>query len=166
MEVRRGSPYFLAAAFSSSTMTFFTRLGLFSRSSRSSISSRSASVSRVRLRIYSLLMFRSLISATYSAWIWSMPKPIIRLGMTSASSSVSRIMRMALSISSRMRFRPFSRCSFSFFLPSTKKIRRFTLSVRHAVHSSRICRMPSTLGLPAISTLKLQAKASSSGVSL
>ena len=24
---------------------------------------------------------------TYSAWIWSMPKPIIRLGMTSASSS-------------------------------------------------------------------------------
>ena len=34
-------------------------------------------------------MLRSLISATYSAWIWSMPKPIIRLGTTSASFSVS-----------------------------------------------------------------------------
>ena len=43
----------------------------------------------------------------------AMPKPMIRLGTTSASSSVSRMMRMALSMSSRMRPRPLRRCSFS-----------------------------------------------------
>ena len=118
----------------------------------------------MRLRMYSLLILRSLISATYSAWIWSMPKPIIRLGTTSASDSVSRMMRMALSMSSRMRLRPLSRCSFSAFLRFWKKTRRRTHSVRHAVHSSMISRTPSTRGIPAMRMLKLQAKLSSSGV--
>ena len=39
-------------------------------------------------QIYSLLMLRRRISATYSAWTWSMPKPIIRLGTTSDRKSV------------------------------------------------------------------------------
>ena len=95
-------------------MTALIRAWLPTRSWRSAISFSSSSVSWVRLRIYSLLMFRSLISATYSAWTWSMPKPIIRLGMTSASSSVSRMIWMARSMSRRIFFRPWRRWSFSF----------------------------------------------------
>ena len=83
-------------------MTFLMRAGLSTRSLRSAISSARELVSWVRLRIYSLLMLRSRMSATYSAWTASMPKPIIRLGMTSESSSVSRMMRMARSMSSRI----------------------------------------------------------------
>ena len=93
-----------------------------------------------------------------------MPKPIIRFGTTSASDSVSRMMRMALSMSSRMRRRPLSRCSFSFRLPSTKNTRRRTLSVRQAHHSSSNSRTPITRGIPAMSTLKLQDMVSSSVV--
>ena len=95
-----------------------------------------------------------------------MPKPIIRLGMTSDSSSVSRMILMALSMSSRMRLRPLRRWSFSLRFPRTKNTRRRTDSVRQAVHSSRIRRTPSTWGIPPIRTLKLQEKASSRGVCL
>ena len=95
-----------------------------------------------------------------------MPKPIIRLGMTSASSSVSRMMAMALSMSSRMRFRPSSRCSFSFLRERMKYTRRLTHSVRHAIHSSSRALTPSTRGIPAMRMLKLQLKVSCKGVSL
>ena len=141
-------------------MSFFTRPGLLTRSSRSSISSRRASSSRTRLRMYSLLMLRRRISATYSAWIWSMPKPIIRLGTTSASSSVSRMMRMALSMSSRIRLRPLRRWSLSRFLFRVKYTRRRTHSVRQEHHSSSRERTPMTRGVPATRTLKLQLTAS------
>ena len=50
-----------------------------------------ASVSSVRFKMYSRLICRSFISATYSACASSIPKPTIRLGTTSLSSSVSRI---------------------------------------------------------------------------
>ena len=96
-----------------SACTFFSEPSV---ASSSAISFSRDSVSFRRFRMNSLLMFRSLISATYSAWIWSMPKPIMRFGTTSASSSVSRMMAMALSISRRIRPRPLSRCSLSFFL--------------------------------------------------
>ena len=112
-----------------------------------------------------MLMLRSLISATKPACTSSMPKPIIRLGMTSLSSSVSRIMAMALSISSRIRFRPFSRCSRSSFLRIWKNSRRLTQSVRQAVHSSRISPTPITRGIPAMRMLKLQGKLSCKVVS-
>ena len=93
-----------------------------------------------------------------------MPKPIIRLGITSASSSVSRMMAMALSMSSRMRFRPSSRCSLSFLRLSTKYTRRRTHSVRQAVHSPRISPTPMTRGIPAMRMLKLQLTVSCRGV--
>ena len=93
-----------------------------------------------------------------------MPKPIIRLGITSASSSVSRMMAMALSMSSRMRFRPSSRCSLSFLRFSTKYTRRRTHSVRQAVHSFRISPTPMTRGIPAMRMLKLQLTVSCRGV--
>ena len=96
-------------------MIFRMRLGSLTVASRSAISASRASTSWVRLRIYSLLMFRRRMSATYSAWTWSMPNPIIRLGTTSASSSVSRMIFMARSMSRRMRWRPFRRCSLSCF---------------------------------------------------
>ena len=147
-------------------MIFFTRDGRARMSSRSSISSLSASVSCVRFKMYSRLMLRSLISATYSACTSSMPKPIIRFGTTSASASVSRMIWIALSMSSRMRFKPLSRCSFSLRLFSTKNTRRLTLSVRHAHHSSSSSRTPMTFGIPAMSTLKLQDMVSSSVVDL
>ena len=124
------------------------------------ISFSSASVSCVRFRIYSLLMLRRRISAINSAWILSMPKPSIRFGITFASSSVSRMILIALSISSRILRRPSSRCSLSFFLLRSKNTRRRTHSVRHAVHSSSSSATPSTRGMPAISTLKLQEKLS------
>ena len=109
-------------------------------------------------------MFRRRISATYSACTLSMPKPIIRLGITSASSSVSRIIWMARSMSSRMRLRPLSRWSFSCFLRMMKKVRRRTPSIRQAVHSSKISPTPRTRGIPAMRMLKLQAKESWRGV--
>ena len=93
-----------------------------------------------------------------------MPKPIIRLGMTSASASVPRMMAMALSMSSRIFSRPSSRWSFSFFRWSWKYVRRRMPSLRQATHSSRISRIPMTRGLPAIRILKLQGKLSSNGV--
>ena len=85
-----------------------------------------------------------------------MPKPIIRLGTTSASFSVSRMILMALSMSSRMRLRPLRRWSLSFFFPRVKYTRRRTHPVRQAHHSSSSSRTPRTLGVPAIRTLKLQ----------
>ena len=94
-----------------------------------------------------------------------MPKPIIRLGMTSASSSVSRMIRIARSMSSKMRLRPCSRCSFSFFLFRMKYTRRLTQSVRQAVHSSRMPPTPSTRGMPPMRMLKLQLTVSCRGVS-
>ena len=57
----------------------------------SSISRDRASVSSVRFKIYSRLICRSFISATYSACTSSIPNPTIRLGTTSVSSSVSLI---------------------------------------------------------------------------
>ena len=164
MSVRRGWAYFFFTSVSSLVMILRMRLGSFTVAWRSAISPSSASTSWVRLRIYSLLMLRRRMSATYSAWIWSMPNPIIRLGTTSASSSVSRMMAMARSISSRMRRRPFSRCSLSsFFFISWYTLRR-TQSIRQAVHSSRISRTPITRGMPAMRILKLQDWESMSGV--
>ena len=133
---------------------------------RSEISASRLSTSSMRFRIYSLLMLRSLMSATYSAWTWSMPKPIIRLGTTSASSSVSRIMAMALSMSSKMRLRPFRRWSFSSFFLQANQVRRRTPSIRQPVHSSRISPTPITRGMPAMRMLKLQEKVSWRGVAL
>ena len=80
----------------------------------------------------------------------------MRLGTTSDSLSVSRMMAMALSMSSRMRSRPWSRWSFSFFFPREKNTRRRTHSVRQAHHSSRSSRTPITRGIPPTRTLKLQ----------
>ena len=119
MPVLLGAPYFWEICLSSSTMMLLSLRRLFRMLSSSSISRSSSSVSAVRLRMYSRLMLRSLISATNSAWIWSMPKPIIRLGTTSLSSSVLRMMAMALSMSSRIRSRPWRRWSLSFFLASS-----------------------------------------------
>ena len=101
-------------------MSFLMRPGLFTMSWRSAISSSSPATSSMRLRMYSLLMLRSLMSATYSACTPSMPKPIIRLGTTWSSSSVSRMILMARSMSSRIFFRPRSRCSLSCFFFITK----------------------------------------------
>ena len=141
-------------------------LRLLSVSSSSAIACSSSSISDVRLRIYSLFILRSLISATYSAWILSMPKPIIRFGMTSLSSSVLRMISMALSMSRRIISRPLRRCSLSFFLVRSKYTRRRTHSILHAVHSPRISFTPMTLGFPATRILKLHGKLSISGVSL
>ena len=47
----------------------------------------------------------------------SMSKPFIRLGTTSASSLVPRMMAMALSMSSKIASRPCSRCRRSDFCP-------------------------------------------------
>ena len=139
---------------------------LLSVSSSSAIALSSSSVSETRFRIYSRLILRSFISATNSACILSIPKPIIRLGMTSLSSSVLRMMAIALSISSSICSRPFSKCSFSFLRLRSKYTLRRTHSMRHAHHSPNISLTPMTLGLPAMSILKLQAKLSISGVSL
>ena len=143
-----------------------SRRRLLSVASSSPMSFSSSLVSAVRLRIYSRLMFLSLISATNSAWTWSMPKPIIRFGTTSASSSVSRMMAMARSISRRICSSPLSRWSFSFFRLRSNHTRLRTQSMRQAVHSSRISPTPMTRGLPATRMLKLQGKESISGVSL
>ena len=86
-----------------------------------------------------------------------MPKPIIRLGTTSISSSVSRMILIALSMSSNIFAKPCSRCSRSAFLVRSKKVRRLTHSTRKAIHSSSSAFTPSTLGEPPMSTLKLQA---------
>ena len=128
--------------------------------SSSSMSRSSSSVSEVRLRMYSRFMLRSLISATNSACVWSIPKPIIRFGTTSLSSSVLRMMSIARSMSSSIRSRPLSRCSFSFFLFRSKNTRRRIHSMRHAVHSSSISPTPITRGLPATRMLKLHGNAS------
>ncbi|MPN56009.1 hypothetical protein SDC9_203693 [bioreactor metagenome] len=76
--------------------------------------------------------------------------------MTSDSSPVSRMILMALSMSSRIRRRPLSRCSFSFFFPKTKNTLRRTDSRRQAHHSSSSSRTPRTFGIPVMRTLKLQ----------
>ena len=117
----------------------------------------SCSVSAVRFRIYSLLMLRRRMSATYSAWTLSSWKPSIRLGTTMASFSVPRMMAMALSMSRRMAPRPRRRWSFSSFCLRTQ-------SDRQAVHRSRISPTPMTLGMPSTKMLKLQAKESWRGV--
>ena len=138
---------------------------LSSVASRSAMSFSSASVSAVRLRMYSRLMLRSLISATKFACTSSRPKPAMRLGTTSASRSVLRMMAMARSMSSRILPRPCSRCSLARFFCRSKNTRRRMHSMRHDVHSSRISPTPITRGLPAMRMLKLQAKLSHSGVS-
>ena len=147
-------------------MMLFILRRLLSVSSSSSIAFSNSSVSDTRLRIYSLFILRSFISATYSACTLSIPKPIMRLGTTSASSSVLRIIAIALSISRSIFSRPLSRCSLSFFLDKSKYTRRRTHSMRHALHSLSISLTPMTLGLPATRMLKLQGKLSISGVSL
>ena len=67
-------------------------------------------------------------------------------------------------MSSRMRFRPSRRCSFSCFLCRIKYTRRRTDSVRHASHSSSSSRTPRTRGIPAMRMLKLQLTVSCKGV--
>ena len=69
-------------------------------------------------------------------------------------------------MSSRMRLRPLSRCSFSCFFFREKYVRRRTQSLRQAVHSSRISRTPITRGIPAMRMLKLQDWLSIRGVDL
>ena len=134
------------------------------RSARSAMSFSSCSVSAVRFRIYSLLMLRRRMSATYSAWTLSSWKPSIRLGTTMASFSVPRMMVMALSMSRRMAPRPRRRWSFSSFCLRVNWADRRTQSDRQAVHRSRISPTPMTLGMPSTKMLKLQAKESCSGV--
>ena len=95
-------------------------------------------MSAVRFMMYSSLMLRSLISATNSACTSSMPKPFIRLGTTSASSFVLRMMAMALSMSSRMASKPCSKCRRSVFFPRSKFMRRRVESTRQFTHSCRI----------------------------
>ena len=141
------------------------RSGLERVSSISEISSLSLSTSEILFKIYSLFRWRSLISATYSAWISSSSKPFIKFAITSDSFAVSLIMAIALSMSSKIFFKPNRRCNFSFFLFRSKEILRFTHSWRNAVHSSRISRIPMTLGVLPIKMLKLQPKLSCKGVS-
>ena len=146
LPVRRGMTYFLLTAASSSRMTFLMLSSLERISSSSAISASSLAMSLVRLRMYSSLMLRSLSSATNSAWVSSMSNPRIRLGTTSASSLVPRMMAMALSMSSRMASRPCSRWRRSDFLPKSKLTRRRVDWMRHATHSCRIWRTPMTRG--------------------
>ena len=146
LPVRRGITYFLLTAASSSLMTFLMFSSLERISSSSAISPSSLAMSLVRLRMYSSLMLRSLSSATNSAWVSSMSKPFIRLGTTSASSLVPRMMAMALSMSSRIASRPCSRCRRSDFLPRSKLMRRRVDAIRHLTHSCRIWRTPITRG--------------------
>ena len=145
---------------------FFILRGLSRISSMSAMSLFKSLISSSLLSIYSLFIWRSLISATYSACTSSMPKPIIKLGTTSDSSAVSRIIFIALSISKSIFCKPKSKCSFSRFFPKSKAILRFMQLVLKSVHSLSISRTPITLGVPSISTLKLQAKESCKGVSL
>ena len=146
LPVRRGITYFLLTAASSSLMTFLMFSSLERISSSSAISPSSLAMSLVRLRMYSSLMLRSLSSATNSAWVSSISKPRIRLGTTSASSLVPRMMAMALSMSSKIASRPCSRCRRSDFLPRSKLMRRRVDSIRHLTHSCRIWRTPITRG--------------------
>ena len=95
-----------------------------------------------------------------------MPKPIIRFGTTSASSSVSRIIFIALSISSSIFLRPVSRWSFSFFLASSNFVFLFTQVILKSVHCSSISATPITFGIPPTRMLKLQEKTSCKGVIL
>ena len=124
----------------------------------------SFSISFVLLMMYSSLILRSLISATNSAWTWSIPKPFMRLGTTSHSSFVPRMIAIALSISSRMASRPCSRCRRSVFLSKSKFMRRRVDSTRQATHSFKISRTPMTRGYPSTSTLKLHENESCSVV--
>ena len=144
--VLRGMTCFLFTAASSSWMTFLIFFSLERIAFSSAMSASSFSISFVRLMMYSSLMLRSLISATNSAWTWSMLKPFMRLGTTSASSFVPRMIAMALSMSSRIASRPCSRCKRSVFLSKSKFMRRRVDSTRHATHSLKISRTPMTRG--------------------
>ena len=124
-------------------------------SSISAISALSLSTSSMRRRMYCLFMFLSFISATYSACISSIPKPIMRFGTTSSSFSVSRIIFIALSMSRSIFERASKRWSFSFFFCKSWYVLRCTHSSRNAVHSVRISRTPITFGVPAMRILKL-----------
>ena len=166
MPVLRGEGYCFMMRLSSSIIMPCTRRLLSSVASRSAMSLSRVSVSLMRLRMYSRFMFLSFISATYSACTLSMPKPSIRLGTTSLSRSVLRIIAIALSMSSRILPRPFSRCSFSRLRLRSKYMRRLTHSVRHDVHSPSISPTPMTRGVPSMRMLKLQANESMSGVAL
>ena len=126
----------------------------------------SSSISSSRLRIYSLFRWRSLISATYSACSLSIPKPIIRFGTTSASSSVSRTILIALSMSSRILPSPFNKCNLLFALSRSNKTRLLTHSIRKADHSSSTSRIPRTRGEPPIRMFILTENVSSSVVDL
>ena len=133
---------------------------------RSAISSTSSLISCIRFNIYSLLIFLSFISATYSACFWSISKPEIRLGTTMASTSVLRIISIALSMSNSIFDRPCRRWSFALFLSISNFRRRFTQSIRKRIHSDNIPFIPSVFGLPSIRRLKLQLKESHKGVML
>ena len=154
--VFRSSPYFFAIFLSWSAMSFLTSLSSPKIRFNSSRSSISFSISAVRFKIYSRFRLRSFISATYSACILSIPKPSIRFGTTSASSSVWRIIEIALSISSKIFLRPVKRCSLSLFLSMSYFMPFLTHSIRNFIHSRSMSRTPRTIGRVFISTLKLQ----------
>ena len=147
-------------------MICFFFFSLERTSSNSAISFSSASISSMRFKIYSRFKWRSLISATYSACVSSMPKPIIKFGTTSDSFSVSRTILIALSISSSILERPFKRCSCFLFLARLKFTRLVIQFSLNRIHSFKSSLTPRTPGLPSIRTLKLQENVSSSGVSL
>ena len=143
------------------------RAGRLRISSRSAIASSSSSISSVRFKIYSRFRWRSLISATYSACTSSMPKPIIRLGTTSVSSAVLRTISMALSMSSRIAFRPLQQVQALFLaLQIVVGAAAHALGAEGDPLAQNARARPAPCGWPAISTLKLQAKLSSSGVAL
>ena len=130
------------------------------------MSALSLSLSEILFKMYCLLMLRSLISATNSACSSSMPKPVMRLGITSASSSVSLMILIALSISRRITARPSKRCSLFFIFARLKLSSLHTQVLLHLSHSSRIWAIPITLGEPSMRMLKLHEKVSSSFVNL
>lgn len=146
LPVRRGMTYFLLTAASSSRMTFLM-LSSFERiSSSSAISASSLAISLGAVEDVLLVDVAQLELGHELGLVSSMSKPRIRLGTTSASSLVPRMMAMALSISSRMASRPCSRCRRSDFLPKSKFTRRRVDWMRHATHSCRIWRTPMTRG--------------------
>ena len=150
---------------SSLAMSLFIFASLERRALRSAMSETRSLISCILLRMYSLFMLRSFISATNSACGSSISKPDIRLGTTIASTSVFRIIDIALSISRRIFESPCNKWSFVFFLSRSYFVRRFMQSIRKRTHSLSMPLIPNVCGLPSISRLKLQLKESQSGVS-
>ena len=151
-------------SFNSKMIICFILLGVSRISFKSLIASSSFSMSWSLFKMYSLFKCRNLISATYSAWILSILKPIIRFGTTSASSSVFLIIFIALSISSKIFSRPRSRWSLSEALFRSNAVLRLMQFVLNAIHSLRSSATPRTLGYPLMRTLKLHEKVSCNGV--